>query len=558
MTSTHYYLVVISFALGIFVATLAGFSLPTLVWLMLLALVFVALYRRTKDTGYPRAFLFCGLFLAFFVLGALRLEVAMENFGHSSLENMVGDQVELEGIVAREPELRETANYLYLQTDEDLVLVSAERYQKVSYGDEVVVSGKLSQPESFTTDLGRTFNYPGHLLAKGVEYKITFATVEVKQSGKGNFIIAKLLNFKSAFLENISSLLAEPAAGLGAGLLLGVKQALGEDLESAFRETGIIHIVVLSGYNVMLVVVFVMYLLGYFLPLRPRVVIGLVAILTFALLVGLSATVLRACIMAAILLVAQFFGRSYLVLRGILLTGIGMLLFNPLLLVYDVGFQLSFLATLGLILITPHLEQWFKLVPGTIGLRGFLIATISTQIAVMPLLLYQIGQFSVVSVVVNVLVLPMVPVAMLLTFITGLTAFLSTSIASLLAIPAYFSLSYINLIALWFAELPFASFVIPTFSFYFVLIAYAIIGYLLFRYYDPTRKLSYAEMGEALLKDSKYDKANRLVKDWQIEEESEIGPVEFNKTKVTEKDQPKRPKESTSDSSGPDAPIFFR
>lgn len=115
-----------------------------------------------------------------------------------------------------------------------------------------------------------------------------------------------------------------------------------------------------------------------------------------------------------------------------------------------------------------------------------------------------------------------------------------------------------NLIAVWFAELPFASFVIPTFSFYFVLIAYAIIGYLLFRYYDPTRKLGYSEMGEALLKGNKYEKLNQNVKDWQIEEELETGPVKFNKTKVTEKDQTKRPKESTSDSPGPDVPIFFR
>lgn len=541
MTSAHYYLVIISFTLGIFVATLSDFSLPILAWLMFLALVSVALYRRTKDSDYTRVYLFSGLFLAFFVLGALRLELAMENFGHSGLENRVGEKVELEGIVVREPELRETANYLYLQTEEDLVLVTTDRYQKVSYGDEVVVSGKLGRPESFTTDLGRTFNYPGYLLAKGVEFKVTFAEVTVVQTDKGNYIIARLLDFKSAFLANIRSLLAEPASGLGAGLLLGAKQALGEDLESAFRETGIIHIVVLSGYNVMLVVIFVMYLLGYFLPLRPRVMIGLLAILAFALLVGLSATVVRACIMASLLLVAQYFGRTYLVLRGLLLAGVGMLIFNPLLLVYDVGFQLSFLATLGLILIAPHFEQWFKIVPGAIGLRGFLIATISTQIAVLPLLLFQIGQFSVVSVIVNVLVLPMVPVAMFLTFVTGLTAFFSIPVAGLLAIPTYFSLSYINLIALWFAKLPFASFVIPTFSFYFVPIAYAVIGYLLWRFYRPDIKSDYAEMSKALLKSDKYHEAEQMVKDWQIEEELETGLVKFNNSNVTEKYQTKGP-----------------
>ncbi|MCB9810775.1 ComEC/Rec2 family competence protein, partial [Candidatus Nomurabacteria bacterium] len=252
-----------------------------------------------------------------------------------------------------------------------------------------------------------------------------FAEVEVVDHDKGNLVISKLLNFKSAFMDNLEKVIAEPAVGLGEGLLLGVKQALGDELEEAFRKTGIIHIVVLSGYNIMLVVAFVMLVLGYFLSRRWRTVFGILAIISFALLVGLSATVVRASIMASLLLIAQATGRIYLVLRALLVAGFIMLLFNPLLLVYDVGFQLSFMATLGLILLTPQLERLFTKIPNLAGARMFLTATIATQIAVLPLLLYQIGQFSVVSVLVNLLVLPMVPVAMLLTFITGMLGFVS-------------------------------------------------------------------------------------------------------------------------------------
>ncbi len=548
MTSTHYYLVVISFIFGIFGATIFSIPQATLVWLMGGALIFAILWRRFNHVNNKIYYLEAGLILAFFVLGAVRLNITLDSFGQSELAKFIGQEIVVSGVVVCEPEVREKVKYLYVQAEDDLLLVSTDRYTKVAYGDVVTVFGQLTKPEEFITDFSRTFDYPGYLLAKGVEYRMTLASIVVEGKDAGNFFIAQLLNFKSVFLENISTVIPEPASGLGSGLLLGVKQALGEKLELAFRETGIIHIVVLSGYNVMLVVIFIMYILGYFLPLWPRIIVGILAIIVFALLVGLSATVVRACLMASLVLVVQVFGRTYIVLRGLMLAGVIMLLLNPLLLIYDVGFQLSFLATLGLILLSPRVEQWFKIVPGKLGVRSFLVATISTQIAVLPLLLYQIGQFSVVAVVVNVLVLPMVPVAMILTFITGLAVFMSPFLASLIAVPTFFSLSYINQLALWFAELPFASFVVPAFPFYFVPIAYAIMGYLLYRSYQPNCAGGYSEMAESIIKSTlaKEKKFDLELKDWIIEEEPE------KLTRVKDSDK------SCSDLPESDTPIFFR
>ena len=370
-------------------------------------------------------------------------------------------------------------------------------------------------------------------MAKGVEYQISFAEVEVLDDDVGNPFIAKLLVFKAAFMNGLENVLPEPAVGLGEGLLLGVKHSLGDELESAFRETGIIHIVVLSGYNVMLVVAFVMFVLGYFLSIRLRVVAGILAIISFALLVGLSATVVRASIMASLLLIAQATGRMYLALRGLFGAGLIMVVFNPYLLLYDVGFQLSFLATLGLILLAPLLEKVFSFVSNFAGLRLFLVATIATQIAVLPLLLYQIGQFSVVSVVVNVLVLPMVPIAMLLTFATGMLAMLSTKLALLLAYPTYWSLSYINNLALWFADLPFAAFTVPTFAFYIVPVSYLIIGLAIwYGYRHGQVTLGQSEIGENLL---------RLDREKKVKEESGAA-------------RPTPPEDLTKE----DIPIFFR
>ncbi len=300
--------------------------------------------------------------------------------------------------------------------------------------------------------------------------------MEVVSQNKANPLIAGLLTVKHSFMNKLELVLPEPQVGLSEGLLLGVKQALGEDIETDFRETGIIHIVVLSGYNVMLVVAFFIYFFSFFLSPRKRVVGGIIAITLFALLVGLSATVVRASIMASLLLFAQGFGQQYNVMRALFFAGAVMLLFNPYLLLYDIGFQLSFVATLGLLMITPHFETSYILGGRTVMLSDFFFATLATQIAVLPLLLFHIGEVSLVAVVVNVLVLPVVPVAMLLTFITGMVGFVSVTLSSMVSFLAYVSLSYILYIAHFFAQLPFATVTIPEFSVLALFVSYAGIG----------------------------------------------------------------------------------
>lgn len=545
---THYfYTAIITFSVGVGVATFWEMSSQVIIWFVLLAFVSLLFWFRSKFTKEITGWLIISIILAGFTFGTWRTELAKSNFGHSELEKSLGEKIELVGVVAKEPDRRENSLRLFVRVGEDLVLVTTDRYALITYGDEIKVEGKLSKPENFTTEFGRTFNYSGYLLAQGTEYQISFAKVEVINSNLGNPFIAKLLIFKSAFMYQLEKAITEPAVGLGEGLLLGVKQALGEELEDAFRETGIIHIVVLSGYNVMLVVAFVMYVLGYFLSVRLRVIAGIIAIISFALLVGLSATVVRASIMASILLIAQATGRLYLVLRVLLFAGFVMLLFNPLLLIYDVGFQLSFLATLGLILLAPILEQYFSKVPSFAGMRLFLTATIATQIAVLPLLLYQIGQLSAVAIVVNLLVLPMVPVAMLLTFATGMFGFVSYNLAWLVAFPTYWSLTYINNLALWFADLPMASFVVPTFSFYLVPVSYFVMGLIIWLVYRSGKvTFGQSEIGENLLKINKEKKTEDNLADWVIEEEKESDKVNKKRT------APKVP------SSPEDIPIFFR
>jgi competence protein ComEC len=386
--------------------------------------------------------------------------------------------------VVREPVVSETAQQIVVRIDAHRVQVFLERYQNIQYGDRIRLRGTVEKPESFVGELGREFPYAHYLAARGVHYIVRFPeSVEVVGTGAGNPVLAWLYTQKHAFQSNMEQALPEPAAGLGQGLLLGVEGALGARLEESFRTTGLIHIVVLSGYNVMLVVAFIQFIAGRLLGRFSRMVASVGAIIVFAVLVGLSATVVRATIMAGVLLVAQYFGRPYVALRGLCIAGSIMVILNPMLVLYDIGFQLSFMATLGMILVVPQLETFLMTRPRTIAWSSYFIATLATQIAVLPLLLYHIGEFSLIAPLANTLVLPAVPFAMLAAFLTGTIGAFLPSVGVLCGLIARWPLEYITTLATYLGALPFASFMVPPFSWGWVVGAYGIMAALVVHWY---------------------------------------------------------------------------
>lgn len=477
MQGIYFYSAILAFLLGVLIASFFTIALTTIYWSLIMSLGLAFYWRRYHDTEAGSVILVTVLIFLLVPLGILRMQSDVAPYSQSPLLEQVGETVSLEGVVVEELDVRERSARMTVAVREDRVLVSLDRYSAVAYGDRVVVSGKLRLPESFEGDLGRMFHYGGYLRVRDIGYVMSYPqSVEVVSSREGHWFLHGLYDFKGAFVGAINRTIPDPSAGLGVGLLLGVKQALGEELERAFRVTGIIHIVVLSGYNVMIVIAAVMFLLGSVLSLRPRVIIGLLAITTFALLVGLSATVVRATIMAGLVLIAQLIGRQYHIVRALCLAGAIMVLVEPHILAFDIGFQLSFMATLGLILIAPQFETIMGYVPSKFGVREFLIATIATQIAVLPLLAYHIGEVSLIAVLVNVLILPLVPVAMGLTFIAGLVALFIPLIAPPFAMSAHTLLILMIRIVEWCATVPYASITVPVIPWYGVFVMYGLLG----------------------------------------------------------------------------------
>ena len=244
------------------------------------------------------------------------------------------------------------------------------------------------------------------------------------------------------------------------GLILG-ESIFSDELREKFINTGTIHIVALSGYNITIVAEWIMKLFK-FLPLNFGIGVGIFSIIFFVLMTGGVSTAVRAGIMAVLVLIARATGRTYDVGRALLLTAVIMIIFNPMILRYDVSFQLSFIATVGVIYFTPKIEKYFLWVTKRFGLKMFFCYD-SDVYFVLPFILYKMGNLSLVAIPANILILPFIPFTMLLGFLTGFVGLISYFIAIPFGYISYLLLHYELGVIDILSSIPFASFQFQTF-----------------------------------------------------------------------------------------------
>lgn len=464
-------LAALGFCFGILALTLATPAWPVMLFALLLAGACGILYSLRKRSVHKQA----GVFFLFLAIGMARTLFLLPALPDAFLP-IIDTDATLQGTIVAAPDIRETSQRITMEIERDgettRVLVVAPLFPERAFGERIEVSGYLMRPEPFSTDSGRVFRYDQFLAKDGIHLIMPRATVTalMPRAGWWEGVLGFFLDIKANGTKALTVALPEPHASLASGLILGGKQGLGAELLDDFITSGLVHIVVLSGYNVMIVAEFIMRIFGLLSPVLGSFV-GASAIVLFVLSAGAGPASIRAGIMAAIALYARATGRTYDAFRALLVAGVLMLLVNPMTLVYDPGFQLSFVATLGLIFGAPLFERYLAFVKNRF-FRDILASTLAAQIAVLPLLLYQNGLFSLVALPANMLVLPIVPLAMLASF-TALLAGLSLPLlAPVIGLPAYALLSYIVFVASGLAAIPLGSFTIPAFPFPLVIVSY--------------------------------------------------------------------------------------
>jgi competence protein ComEC len=381
--------------------------------------------------------------------------------------------VSVTGVVINAPDVRLNNQRITVRPEnqETNILVVLPKEVDVAYGDKVIVRGELETPENFMTSSGKEFNYERYLANQDIYYIIKDADVEVLSQGHGSSIKSALFKFRQAFMKNIGRVISPPKSDLSDGLILGARGGFDQKTRDEFIATGTIHIIALSGYNVTIVAEGVMKIIGLALAGIVSIIIGIFVVILFVIMAGASATAVRAGIMAVILLFARMTGRTYDAGRGLVIAGLIMIAYDSRV-ITDISFQLSFIATAGVLFVTPKTIKWVKFLPMRFGFRELVATTIAATISVLPLLLYATGILSIVSLPANILILPLIPLTMFASFLVGVFGFISPVLSIPFAYIADLLLSYILSIIHFFASLPFASVTIKSFPLLLTFILY--------------------------------------------------------------------------------------
>lgn len=452
-------------------------------WWLGLILGLIALLFGIKNIfarpGRDFRFIFVGVILLFLALGAWRFSIFKQ--GQENISQLPYQKdVALRGIISKEPEINEVSQKAELTIKSQIdsageknmsgkIILTLDRNANLAYGDEVLFQGKLKAPINYDG-----FDYKSFLAMQGISALGYFPKLTLLERGGGNPLISFLFKLRENFEQKIDEIFAEPYGSFLSGLLLGAKKSMSKEVLDEFNKTGTTHIVAISGYNITLIaLIFMGFLLALGLARPHAFYFAVIGIILFTLLTGASASVVRAAIMGILILIAQKAGRLSLASNAVILAGAAMIAINPSLLRFDVGFQLSFLATLSLIYLVPFFEEKMKWLPEFWQLKSIFIATLSAQIAVMPVLLYNFGRVSLIAPLVNLLILPLVPLAMGVGFAAVMAGFLWLGFGRIIGYAAWLILKLLLEIVHLFSGFSFASFEAQKIGVFWFVIYYA-------------------------------------------------------------------------------------
>jgi len=391
--------------------------------------------------------------------------------------NDLEEEITLIGTVVKEPDIRETNTKLTIEVRPPLfsggrtsakLLVTVNRYPEYQYGDELKITGKLQTPPAF-----EDFNYKNYLKNKGIYSVMYLPKIELLSRGnyKGlaSFFYSKVLEFKDKLRQSVYSSLPPAQSYILGAMILGDKNRMPHTLKEKLNISGLRHITAVSGLHIVLLSSVLMSLLiGLGFWRHQALYISVVFLFLFIILTGFQVSSIRAGIMGGLCLLGQKIGRRSASSRSIFLAGTVMLAVNPLLL-KDVGFQLSFLAALGIISLAPFFKNWVR--------SNILAMTFSAYLFTLPILIYNFNRVSLAAPITNVLVLPFLQWIMISGFIFALGGIFFPSLGLILSPPSWLLLTYVVKVVDFFSVSWLAK-GIENVSWFWLIVFYLILGIL--------------------------------------------------------------------------------
>lgn len=481
------------FIMGAILGT-SGLTLPVGALFFYLAIFAFAFLAVVFWQNLKIRFLF--LAGAFLFLGFFRALIFPPLFTPSHISYYNNQPIEFMGQVATEPDIRISKSYYVIEAQQLAVTssknifgrikITAPLYPQYNYGDHLQIYCAPQTPAA-----SEDFRYDMFLAKDKIYSECYYPRIQkLSNLGLDNLgikIIKPIFVFKKIIADRVNSLWPEPAASLEAGLLYGYRGGLPAELSENFKRAGLTHIIAISGFNISIIsLVLFTFLIYLGLNRYQAFYVTLLGIGLFVILVGASASVVRAAVMGSLVLLAKYLGRPAHIFNIIIIALALMIFINPYSLWWDAGFQLSFLSVLGIIYLSPALEKYlfklFNLKPTNFSTEIITVvaSTLSAIISTLPLILFNFGRFSLIAPVANVLVLWIIPWLMLFGFLAVVLSFIFYPLGLVCAWFTNLGLSFVIFVINHLGGYKYAAFDLK-FSWWLMILSYIILLCLYFK-----------------------------------------------------------------------------
>jgi len=436
--------------ISIFISFMLGEIFGEHIIILFICFLIIGLIIVIVGKGFKSLLIYLMILCSFF-LGTLRVGIPdrYTDF-HDFVIEQDGLYVQMKGGVCREVDRREfKQNVVFCGEYEGMkykLLANFPRYPEIQFGEIYNYGGILEIP--FEEE---DFSYKNYLAISKIYGVLQVRYNERVGFQSGPFVY--LFKIKNSFEFTLNRIFPEPQASFSAGLLLGSRKGIPKEVMEYFNQTGLTHIIAISGYNITIIIVFVSAMFG-FLPRKSKMTVSIIFIIVFVILVGASAAVVRAGIMGIIGLLVIWNESKYNAFTALIFSGFLMSFINPAILLYDRGFHLSFAATAGIIIGNDKFKFVDKWIPDVLELRESLKLTLAATFATLPIIVINFHRFSLVSPLANVLVAPLIPISMLFSFLAAIFYPFAKFISMIFGNIAWFSMELIVWIAQVLAEIP--------------------------------------------------------------------------------------------------------
>lgn len=303
---------------------------------------------------------------------------------------------------------------------EKILVGSRSSYMDIAYGDQVLVTGILRKPGKI-----EGFSYDRFLEKEGIYFTIPSSVISLsppQELGIWRNFWKKAFMFRSQFEAQIRQKLPVVEAEYAIAIILGSEWGLPDAVLQEFNDTGLRHLLALSGFNITILIL-ILFQIFFFVPKKIRIFLALFSITFFVIVTGASSSVVRAALMGGLGLIILHSGRGSKqnIPLFLLLTLFIMTLWSPFVLVSDVSLQFSVLAVLGLFFLVPYFQETFPQMSKNFPfVSEILFATLAAQIFTLPLSLVLFGNFSLIAPLANLIVAPLTSFAMLMGFLVAI------------------------------------------------------------------------------------------------------------------------------------------